>query len=106
MVYPSNYDITLLNKIILSKKAKDLTNLIFGRLVALFPIENTGNTNKGTVIWLCKCSCGNYTSIRGTLLTDNIIVSCGCQGRESRAKANKRDVSGQKFNRLTAIEPT
>jgi hypothetical protein len=106
MVYPSDYDVTLLNRISLTKKAKDLTNNVYGKLVALYPIENTGKSNTGTIFWLCKCSCGNYSTVIGSALTSGVTVSCGCFGAEQRKIVNTKDITGQKFNRLLALEPT
>lgn len=40
---------------------------------------------KGTVLWLCKCDCGNTTNQRGFDLRNNLVVSCGCHGKNVRA---------------------
>ena len=31
-----------------------------------------------TTAWLCKCDCGNYTTVQGTLLNKGKVISCGC----------------------------
>lgn len=57
-------------------KIKDLTNKKFGMLTAIRPLEDR---DYGCVVWECKCDCGTYTQVRGTLLTQGLIQSCGCQ---------------------------
>lgn len=65
------------NRIIQGKKnIKDLTNQKFGRLTALYPLED--RNTQGHVIWHCICECGNECNIRGSHLTDNSTQSCGC----------------------------
>lgn len=43
-----------------------------------------------TYYWNCKCECGNVKSIRSTNLTSKKTNSCGCLGKESRAKSNTK----------------
>lgn len=56
--------------------------------------------------WNCKCSCGNITCVSTDKLTSGNTKSCGCK----RIKYGKehyrfRDITGQIFGNLTAIEP-
>ena len=61
----------------MSKKL-DLTGKRFGRLVALeFAIRENGNTK-----WLCRCDCGNLTTVQLGSLTGGATMSCGCLNRE------------------------
>lgn len=64
--------------ITLSKKAKDITNRRFGRLVALGPV---GKNKKG-VVWLCQCDCGNMVTPLTNHLTSGNTKSCGCLQKE------------------------
>lgn len=57
-------------------KMKDLTNRKFGMLTAIEPLNTR---DYGCIVWKCKCDCGAFTNIRGTLLTQGLIQSCGCQ---------------------------
>lgn len=50
----------------------------------------------------CSCDCGNETVVRQSQLTGNRTTSCGC-ARTEENKSRAADISGQKFNRLTAI---
>jgi hypothetical protein len=71
---------------------KDLTGQRFNKLTVIKRDES-----KAVVFWLCKCDCGNVTSIRASHLPKQ--QSCGCE------RLNKAvDITGQKFNRLTAIK--
>lgn len=87
-------------------KAKDLTGQRFGRLVAL---RDTGNRQSGAVIWECRCDCGNVKLVSSVHLTFGETQSCGCLVKDKTAingRANRKDLTGQKFGRLTALCPT
>lgn len=64
----------------LPKRAKDITNKRYGRLVALEPTDK--KDKKGCVIWKCKCDCGNECE-KSTKLLLGETRSCGCLQRES-----------------------
>lgn len=51
----------------------------YGRLTAIRP---NGKNKHGNVKWLCKCDCGNYTTVLGTKLRNGKTQSCGCLLRE------------------------
>ena len=57
----------------LNRTAKDLTNKQFGKVVALMPVRKL----RGGIVWLCQCSCGNYTEVMAGTLTKGHTVSCG-----------------------------
>lgn len=83
-------------------KYKDLTGQRFGRLTVICRSEKS---NGGKVYWHCKCDCGNERDVVTYSLVHGKTQSCGCLSRE-QARTRYRDVSGEKFGRLTAIEPT
>ena len=56
---------------------QDIKNKKFGKLTALFPTENRKKSN-GSVIWHCKCDCGNECNISINKLITNNTKSCGC----------------------------
>ena len=56
----------------------DLTNKTFGHLTALYPLSNKRGGN-GSIIWHCKCSCGNELDVSSTNLTSEKTTHCGCQ---------------------------
>lgn len=82
----------------------DLTEQRFGKLVV---IKRVPNKNKRTM-WLCKCDCGNEVEVRSDQLRGGITKSCGCLHMEqvkSIGKNNFKDLTGQKFGKLTAKQP-
>lgn len=52
---------------------RDITGQRFGKLIALYPINNVGRR-----IWHCKCDCGNETNVTIDCLTSGNTTSCGC----------------------------
>ena len=83
----------LQNPIILGKNAKNIINYEFNRLIAILPIGRK-KTKSRTIIWLCKCSCGNYTLINANKI--NTYISCGCYNQEKAYKGTK-SISGSYF---------
>ena len=65
----------------------DITNRTFGRLTALYPTEQ--RDSRGSVIWHCRCACGQELDIPYNWLMYDNIVSCGCQKREHDQKLNQ-----------------
>lgn len=76
----------------------DLAGRTFGKLTAMKCIE--GKRSRG--VWECRCECGNVKRVNYHNLSQGLTKSCGC----SRVQANMKDLAGQKFGRLTAIERT
>jgi ribosomal protein L13 len=83
-------------------RLKDITGQRFGRLVA---IRLTGKRKNGSVIWECKCDCGNVVEVVLTSLMYGTTRSCGCLRQDLYAK-NIEDITGQRFGRLVAIRLT
>ena len=62
---------------------RDLTGKKFGRLIAL---ESTQKRDKkGSVIWICRCECGNIVETTADCLVQGKTVSCGCRKQELNA---------------------
>lgn len=62
----------------------------------------------GSVRWICECECGTVKPVKGTLLRNGGSKSCGCIKAEicrELGKARFKDLSGQKFGKLTVIKP-
>lgn len=64
---------------------KDITNVRFGKLVAI--CKTTETDKKGCYKWLCQCDCGNVAivSIDNLRLTGG-TKSCGCERRNKVVK--------------------
>lgn len=50
-------------------------------------------------LWKCRCSCGREEVIPEKKLLSGVSTSCGCH------KSRIKDLTGQRFGRLTIIEP-
>lgn len=84
----------------------DLTGHRFGRLVAVRPTDERKN---GMIMWECLCDCGNLKLVRSSELTQGKTKSCGCLKKDCSSKngtKTRRDITGVRFGRLTAIRPT
>ena len=80
-------------------KIKDITGQRFAKLVAK---EFTGKIKNHSAVWLCQCDCGNKAEVKANALSSGAIQSCGCLRSECRIK----DITGQRFGKLTAIKRT
>ena len=79
----------------------DLTGLKVGKLTVLEPTNLRKCSN---VVWKCQCECGNITYVaKNNLTRERPTQSCGCLKKEGN---NKNNLTGQKFGKLTALEPT
>lgn len=81
---------------------KDKLNYLVGQRFGKLVVENRTNEriNK-SVVWRCKCDCGNYKNVPTHLLQNNHTQSCGCLIREVQGI----DITNQRFGKLTALYP-
>lgn len=77
-------------------KAQSLVGQKFNRLTV---IAREIKNNK--TMWKCQCECGNIIVVRGDSLKSGHTKSCGCLQKEKVAQLNFKDITGQKFGRLT-----
>jgi hypothetical protein len=56
----------------------DISNQKFGRLTVL---RDTGKRKKGSVVWVCKCDCGQEITAKAIDLRQGEVKSCGCLRR-------------------------
>ena len=73
----------------------DIAGQRFGKLVAVRPTEER---QQASIVWECKCDCGNTRFVSVNQLRSGHVKSCGC-GR-------RIDITGQRFGRLIAVRPT
>lgn len=85
------------------KQAKEnkLNYLVGKRFGKLIVESRTEERQNGSVVWRCKCDCGNYKNVPTHSLQNNHTQSCGCLIREVQGI----DITNQKFGRLTALYP-
>ncbi len=78
--------------------AEDLTGRKFGELTVL---RRAPEKRNGRVCWECRCSCGNVCTVPALRLKNGHTQSCGC--KRHAASNNRRDLTGQRFGRLTVL---
>lgn len=78
----------------------DLTGKKFGRLTVVSPTEQRAKDK--SIVWLCKCDCGNEVFAGGTNLKTGHIKSCGCARKGKSIAIEKNGLYGY----LTALEDT
>ena len=64
----------------------DITGKQFHRLTALHPLPDRDKT--GSVMWHCRCECGNETDVSYNNLMYGNTRSCGCRKREHEMALN------------------
>lgn len=80
----------------------ELTGQRFGWLTAIRATEERQN---GQVVWECLCDCGETTFATSNNLQAGRVQSCGCLRAERMREANRLDLTGQRFGKLTAVRP-
>lgn len=83
----------------------DLTKQRFGNLLVIAK-DDEKSQNSQKVHWLCKCDCGNLTSVAACNLRNGHTKSCGCISKKQSAVNGRKtlhDLANQKFGKLTAL---
>ena len=82
----------------------NLLNQTFGQLTV---IEETEKRKNKSVVWKCKCSCGNEQEFSTKELRNDGIIMCQSCGNKREPKTNLiEDIIGKTFNHLTVINKT
>lgn len=68
------------------KEIADIKGRCFGLLTAEYATE--GRDNKGSVIWHCKCDCGNEVEVSYNKILYTKTISCGCQKKKQEQRLN------------------
>lgn len=76
---------------------RDLKNARFGQLTVLEATQERGRG--GSVVWKCRCDCGNVVYAPRSQLTSGYKKSCGCLSHPPL-----RTLQGRRFGQLTVIE--
>lgn len=72
-----------------------------GKLTA---IKSTTKSKHGSMKWLCKCDCGNYTEVTTNAFTSEQTKSCGCLKSSVSKGKIKKNLIGKKYSKLTVVE--
>ena len=71
-----------------SSRKLDITGNRYGKLVALYP---TGKTEEsGSMLWRCRCDCGNEVDVSVSSLNKGNNKSCGCLKKEYQKLVHDR----------------
>ena len=73
----------------------------FGKLLVLK--ETSNRADGGSVVWQCKCDCGNIVEVSSKKLVNGITVSCGCYQKE-RQKYSMKKLHSKQFKENTNID--
>lgn len=84
---------------------RNLVGQRFGRLTAIRPTDERENVT-GSVIWECRCDCGNTAFVSSTALTSGNTTSCGCYKKDVISKNMKKNreksyIDGTSINAIT-----
>lgn len=82
-------------------KVIDLTGQRFHRLTVL---ERDMSKLGKDAYWICKCECGNITSVQGYNLKSGHTKSCGCYKRERVLEQITINLTNQKFGKLKVLK--
>lgn len=99
-----DYQVTFDETLIPEKKVILNTRLIGQRFGHLTVIEDTGKRLHRSIIWKCKCDCGNEHEVTSNNLNGGRVHSCGKQ--DCPYHKTYDNLKGQKFGLLTALYPT
>ena len=75
-------------------KINNLTGKKFGKLLVL---EQHGRNRNKSVLWLCRCDCGNETVASNGSLIGGTVQSCGCLKQRQREAVTKHGLHNTKI---------
>lgn len=78
-----------------SHNRADLIGEKFGRLEVL---ERAGKDKHQNLLWLCRCECGNTTTVSSNSLQQGRIKSCGCLRKERAREATLKHGEFTNYN--------
>lgn len=82
----------------------DLLNQRFGKLLV---IEETNERKNKSIVWKCKCDCGNIENFSTKELRSDGLIQCHACGNSRKPRTNlTENIIGKKFNHLTVLEKT
>ena len=100
-----DYQVIIDKKLIPPKKEVELSTRLVGRRFGhLTVIKDTGKRLHRSIIWECKCDCGNEHEVTSNNLNGGSVNSCG----KMNCPYHKtfENLKGQRFGKLIAMYPT
>lgn len=100
-----DYQVIIDKKLIPPKKEVKLSTRLVGRRFGhLTVIKDTGKRLHRSIIWECKCDCGNEHEVTSNNLNGGSVNSCG----KMNCPYHKtfENLKGQRFGKLIAMYPT
>lgn len=85
------------------EKTKRPTITPGARVGKLTVLEPSAERKNGYTVWRCRCDCGGEVCLDTRCLQRGTVRDCGC---ETVVKPGQRDITGQRFGKLTALYPT
>lgn len=79
-------------------KRLELTGQQFGRLTA---VKCIGRDKWNLALWLCRCECGNQTTVSSHRLRQGSTQSCGCLQKETRIANGQANAQAMGKNNKT-----
>lgn len=86
----------------MAKPRTDLTGMKFNRLTVIGYNEKASENKKGAY-WNCECECGNICIVDGSKLKSGGTKSCGCLQKEKSKRKKYKDITGERYGRLTVV---
>lgn len=82
----------------MKRTRENLIGKRFNRLTVINQADDLVNSSGNRKIqWLCKCDCGNEVIVRGDLLKNGAIKSCGCYKKDILIEFNKNNKKTNKY---------
>lgn len=90
-------------------KKKELKGFKFGKLTVIdrdYQKEEdmVKRGKRKRTYWICKCDCGNVTTVETCKLTSGHTKSCGCLQKETTKERFDEDLTNFKWNELIVLE--
>jgi len=76
----------------------------YGRWLVIGPPQKNTKPTNSHAFFLCRCDCGTVRYTSGYKLLTGTSKSCGCTRKEAASKRLKKDLLGQRFDRLVVVE--
>ena len=90
----------------MTREIRERSNIAGQRFGLLVAVRYDHTDEKHRQHWLFQCDCGNTKVLPIASVKWSRVRSCGCLFEKHITELNKQDITGQKYDRLTALRPT